>query len=165
MEEGFRARSSKFANLLVLGAYLSGLGLIFALDTTSLISDSFVLPLTSLIAGVTSFAFCGFCFHGGGLLSRALSWRPLRALGNMSYSFYLVHGLAVGFVKQVVRRLIQPGEHNLAFFGYAVVIAPTIAVRIAPPAPPATTCEIMPPTLRLPDCAAATSDGRASVTI
>ena len=117
VEEGFRARSSKFANLLVLGAYLSGLGLIFALDTTSLISDSFVLPLTSLIAGVTSFAFCGFCFHGGGLLSRALSWRPLRALGNMSYSFYLVHGLAVGFVKQVVRRLIQPGEHNLAFLG------------------------------------------------
>ena len=117
VEEGFRARSSNFSNLLVLGAYLCGLGLIFALDTTSVIPDSFVLPVTSAIAGVTSFALCGFCFHGGGILSRALSWRPLRALGNMSYSYYLIHGLAIGAVRQVVRRLLQPGDHNLAFLG------------------------------------------------
>ena len=36
------------------------------------------------------------------------------------------------------------------------LIAPMIAVSMAPPAPPATTCEITPPTLRLPDWAAAT---------
>ena len=33
--------------------------------------------------------------------------------------------------------------------------APMIAVSMAPPAPPAITCEMMPPMLRLPDCAAA----------
>ena len=40
-----------------------------------------------------------------------------------------------------------------------------IAVSIAPPTPPAITCEIMPPTLRWPVAAAATTDGSANVTI
>src|SRR5262245_53390532 len=45
------------------------------------------------------------------------------------------------------------------------LIAPTIAVSMAPPAPPAIACETMPLTLRLPDCAAATTDGNNNVTI
>src|SRR5215471_5190089 len=45
------------------------------------------------------------------------------------------------------------------------LMAPIIAVSMAPPAPPAITCETMPPILRLPDCAAATIDGSANVTI
>ncbi len=117
VEEGFRSRSSKLANLMVLGAYLCGLGLIFAIEKTSVIPDPIVAPLTSVIAGVTSFAFCGFCFHGGGLLSRALSWGPLRALGNMSYSYYLIHALAIGVVRQIIQRLVQPGDHVLVFLG------------------------------------------------
>src|SRR5262249_3699595 len=40
------------------------------------------------------------------------------------------------------------------------LIAPMIAVSMAPPAPPAITCETIPPILRLPDCAAATTDGK-----
>src|SRR5262249_14147980 len=40
-----------------------------------------------------------------------------------------------------------------------------IAVSMAPPAPPATSWEITPPTLKLPDCAAASTDGRTNVTI
>ena len=45
------------------------------------------------------------------------------------------------------------------------LIAPMIAVSIAPPAPPAIACEMMPPTLRLPDCAAAMIAGSNNVTI
>src|SRR5262249_19914645 len=40
-----------------------------------------------------------------------------------------------------------------------------IAVRMAPPAPPATTCEIIPWTLRSPDCAAAVIAGSNRLTI
>ena len=40
-----------------------------------------------------------------------------------------------------------------------------IAVSMAPPAPPATACEMMPPMLRLPDCAAAVIAGNNNVTI
>src|SRR5262249_40706764 len=39
-----------------------------------------------------------------------------------------------------------------------------IAVSMAPPAPPAITCEMIPSTLRLPDCAAAVMAGSNSVT-
>src|SRR6201984_3713770 len=45
------------------------------------------------------------------------------------------------------------------------LIAPMIAVSIAPPAPPAITCEMTPSTLRLPDCAAAVIAGSNKVTI
>jgi len=45
------------------------------------------------------------------------------------------------------------------------LIAPTIAVSMAPPAPPAITCEMIPSTLRLPDCAAAVIAGSNKVTI
>jgi len=45
------------------------------------------------------------------------------------------------------------------------LIAPMIAVSIAPPAPPAIACETMPLTLRLPDCAAAMTAGINNVTI
>src|SRR5262249_34344396 len=45
------------------------------------------------------------------------------------------------------------------------LIAPMIAVSMAPPAPPAITCEMMPWTLRLPDCAAAVIAGSNKVTI
>src|SRR6516225_9345347 len=40
-----------------------------------------------------------------------------------------------------------------------------IAVRMAPPAPPATTWEMMLPMLKLPDSAAAITEGSARVTI
>src|SRR5262249_9441616 len=45
------------------------------------------------------------------------------------------------------------------------LIAPMIAVSMAPPAPPATTCEMIPWTLRSPDCAAAVTAGRTRLTI
>jgi hypothetical protein len=44
------------------------------------------------------------------------------------------------------------------------LIAPMSAVSMAPPAPPATTCEITPLAVRLPDWAAATTDGSNNVT-
>ena len=45
------------------------------------------------------------------------------------------------------------------------MIAPMIAVRMAPPAPPATNWEMMLPMLKLPDSAAAITEGSARVTI
>src|SRR5215813_11831600 len=56
--------------------------------------------------------------------------------------------------------IAQPCRQAAALF----LIAPMSAVSMAPPAPPAIACEMMPPTLRLPDCAAATIDGNNNVT-
>ncbi len=41
------------------------------------------------------YAFVRESLGRNGILHRALAWKPLRALGNMSYSYYLIHGLAL----------------------------------------------------------------------
>lgn len=60
------------------------------------------IPGASGFALKVSILFCGFfvlclaCFRTpSGWLPRAFSWTPLRRLGNMSYSYYLLHGLAL----------------------------------------------------------------------
>lgn len=115
--EGFRNRRSTFTNLMAMVVYFCGLGLIFAIDKTVVIPEQIVAPLIALIAGLTSFAFCGIGFHGSGILSGLLSWAPLRWLGNMSYSYYLIHGLAIGVVRQSVRGMVKPGEHDFIVLG------------------------------------------------
>lgn len=42
-----------------------------------------------------------------GALARAFSWTPLRWLGNMSYSYYLVHGLALNALVTVIARWLD----------------------------------------------------------
>jgi peptidoglycan/LPS O-acetylase OafA/YrhL len=44
---------------------------------------------------LTFYTLCRSCFSGGGLTCRMFSWTPLRWLGNMSYSYYLLHGLVL----------------------------------------------------------------------
>jgi exopolysaccharide production protein ExoZ len=58
-----------------------------------------VLPTSVL--WVTFFLLCLACFERPkSWLAQGFAWTPLRWLGNMSYSYYLIHGLAVkvGFV-------------------------------------------------------------------
>jgi len=113
--ERFRSRTSSFASFAVLGVYGCALGLVYVFQRLGVVPDELVATLVAVAAGVASFLFCGFGFHGGGLLSRILSWSPLRWLGNMSYSFYLIHPLAIGVVKQSAHRFAGPGEHPLLF--------------------------------------------------
>lgn len=113
----FRNRSSTWFDLAALGAYLCGLGLIYAVDKTTIVPGRLGSPVIATIAGAASFAFCGLCFHGGGILGRCFSWGPLRALGNMSYSFYLIHPLAMGTVREAIRRVGDPGQNSLVFAG------------------------------------------------
>jgi peptidoglycan/LPS O-acetylase OafA/YrhL len=57
---------------------------------------------------VSSLLFVKACY-GTGWLNRLFSWTPLRWLGNISYSFYLMHGLVIGFLNKFVLRFI--GEY------------------------------------------------------
>jgi len=51
-------------------------------------------PLNAIVFGLV----CGKCFHNDNAFSDVFSWRPIRWLGNMSYSYYLVHGpVVLGF--------------------------------------------------------------------
>jgi exopolysaccharide production protein ExoZ len=63
------------------------------------------------------YAFCLCCFlRPTDWLARACSWAPLRWLGNMSYSYYLVHGLALKAGFLVLQKTVPSTDHEAAFF-------------------------------------------------
>lgn len=70
-----------------------------------------------------------------GPLTDALSWRPLRALGNMSYSYYLIHGLALHALSFVASRVFH--GRNVALFialfpaGLAATLVASAALYLA----------------------------------
>jgi len=57
--------------------------------------------------------FLGLCLAAfrspGAWLGRGLSWAPLRYVGNISYSYYLLHGLALQVFFAVLQRLVPTG--------------------------------------------------------
>ncbi|MFN0124390.1 MAG: acyltransferase family protein [Blastocatellia bacterium] len=70
-----------------------------------------------------SFPFLAlYCLGHGGWLARAFTWTPLRWMGNMSYSYYLIHGLAIGVLQRVVIRLRPPRtDSELTWFFWLMV--------------------------------------------
>lgn len=64
---------------------------------------------------------------GTGLLARLFRWAPLRALGNVSYSFYLLHGLAVVAVVDHVGPLLN-ALPSAAHFGVLLVMSFAVGV-------------------------------------
>lgn len=52
--------------------------------------------IETLVLFGSFYLFCLHCFvRPEGMLARIFTWTPMRRLGNMSYSYYLVHGLAL----------------------------------------------------------------------
>lgn len=65
-----------------------------------------VIALSPLFA-----LLCYACFSDPrGSLGRAFSWTPIRWLGNMSYSYYLLHGLVLKAMFMVLAMLLPPGS-------------------------------------------------------
>lgn len=59
------------------------------------------------------FLFCFACYSDpSGALARVFSWSPLRWLGNMSYSFYLVHGVTIKASVLVLNKLLPSASHQ-----------------------------------------------------
>lgn len=79
------------------GSFAGLLALVLGLLATLLPisgSDGFALKVTILFG--CFFMLCLSCFRNpGAWLPRTFSWTPIRWLGNMSYSYYLLHGLTL----------------------------------------------------------------------
>ena len=54
--------------------------------------------------------FACFCVEDGarGVTRAVFCWRPMRWLGNMSYSYYLIHGLTIKFFFMVLAKVFPP---------------------------------------------------------
>lgn len=63
-----------------------------------------------LFLGAAFFCFCACCVCHRGWLARCFSFSPLRALGNMSYSYYLIHSVTLKAISRAASFLhLQPG--------------------------------------------------------
>jgi exopolysaccharide production protein ExoZ len=78
------------------------------------------------------YLLCYAAFRESGLSYRIFTWAPLRWLGNMSYSYYLVHGLALNVAFVVLARLFPPSGH--APWMYWALMPPMFAFTLIPSA-------------------------------
>jgi peptidoglycan/LPS O-acetylase OafA/YrhL len=82
---------------------------------------------------VAFFALCLACFRTPrAWLPRAFTWTPLRWLGNMSYSYYLLHGLVLKAEFFALSKLLPPTGHDAALFW--ALLPPMLALTLIPSA-------------------------------
>ena len=116
-----------FATSLVIFYFLYRLTLRNAFSKEALgmvaMGKVFAIAAPFYLFNLYSFAF-------DGRLRRAFEWSPLRWLGNMSYSYYLIHGLAINFCTIVFAKLVPPGTEAATLYWLAipVVLALTLAI-------------------------------------
>ena len=95
-------------------------------------SASYALQALLLCLGYG--VLCHGCFvRPSGFLPRLFQWTPLRWLGNMSYSFYLIHGLtlqALAVVLFRVRLSAVSSAEGLALFAAAFSLSFLVAVGL-----------------------------------
>lgn len=87
--------------------------------------------LHSLILAVTFSALCFSCFKSPQQgLTRAFTWSPMRWLGNMSYSYYLLHGLALNAGFKVLGKFVPTVSNEPLFL--AATLAPMFLLTLIP---------------------------------
>jgi exopolysaccharide production protein ExoZ len=69
-----------------------------------------------LLFGVSFFCLTMYSFGRNGFMGTMFSWAPLRWLGNMSYSYYLIHGLTLNGVVLVAHGAVAADGHAPALF-------------------------------------------------
>ena len=87
-------------------------------------------PYKTAFLGVSCFWLTAYCFGYAGWLYRVFCWTPLRCLGNMSYSYYLIHGAALQGVAALLHRLVSAGPRSPILY-VAVLVAGFGATWIA----------------------------------
>jgi exopolysaccharide production protein ExoZ len=89
------------------------------------------VPLPSWLCGlVVTLGFCSLCsgaFAGDPAVSVSLSCKYLRWFGNMSYSYYLVHGFVVVLCMRGIVNLIDNEISNIMFW---VLLLPIFAASL-----------------------------------
>jgi exopolysaccharide production protein ExoZ len=93
-----------------------------------------VFALKVALLGAAFFVLCFSCFaRPHEWLGRAFSWTPLRWLGNMSYSYYLVHGLALKAGFMALASVLPAAASDGALLP-AVLLLPMFGLTLVPAA-------------------------------
>ena len=94
-EEALRAAVTRVPTAAIAVAYLA--------VTTAGMLDALPAPVAILAFGAVTLALVAKSLSGDNAVARLLTLAPLRALGRVSYSFYLVHWMIVVLVARAVR--------------------------------------------------------------
>lgn len=78
--------------------------------------DTFQGPYKVIVLSISCAMLAFYSFEFDGLLKAFFSWTPLRCLGNMSYSYYLIHGLALHAVAVIAYSIVPEGHPSLPLF-------------------------------------------------
>jgi exopolysaccharide production protein ExoZ len=81
---------------------------------------------------VLFFIFCLECFLLSGLTNKLFSNPPLRWLGNMSYSYYLIHGLALKAIFALLSTVYPPTQEGGLIFW--LFLPPVFCLTLIPSA-------------------------------
>jgi exopolysaccharide production protein ExoZ len=119
-----RLRGAAWLDPLALAA-MAGYGAILLLGGPG-VAGFAALFVACLLLGLAAFG------HDG-MLARGLSWRPLRWLGNMSYSYYLLHGLVLKALFFLLARV--PAAAGLGDQGFWLLLPPAFALTLLGSAP------------------------------
>lgn len=108
--------------------------------------------LNTLLLCVSFFLLCLASFRAPlAPLARLFSWSPMRWLGNMSYSYYLVHGLALKAAFLAMSVLMPRAVFDSWFFWalmpvmFAITLAPSALLFLAVERPFSLARETAPP--------------------
>ncbi len=97
----------------------------------TLVPTGFCIKVGALF--VSFFLLCLACFRDpSASLARAFSWTPLRWLGNMSYSYYLLHGLTLQAAFLVLAMVLPTGENSPWLFW--ALLPPMFTLTLIPSA-------------------------------
>lgn len=89
------------------------------------------VTLNAIILAVAFFALCYACFsRPTAPLARLFCWTPMRWLGNMSYSYYLLHGLALKLGFRLLHNAIPAVAHESLF--YVSMLVPMFTLTLVP---------------------------------
>ena len=106
-----------------------GLGAPVAALLISRVVPSAPYLLLEFMQTAAFFALCAACFNGSAA-DRVFRWTPLRWLGNMSYSYYLLHGLTLIPLSLLAHRWF--GSSMPAGLSW-LLLAPVFALSLLPP--------------------------------
>lgn len=118
---------------------VGGLALALGLLGTLLPWDGTIgAALDTLLLCLSFFLVCLACFRAPQApLARLFSWAPMRWLGNMSYSYYLIHGLALKAAFLAMSVLVPSAAFGSWFFWalmpvmFAITLVPSAALFLA----------------------------------
>jgi len=81
-------------------------------------------PYKTIALSISMFWCTAYCIAFNGRLKRLFSWAPFRYLGNMSYSYYLIHGLTLQGMAMVWAFFSSHGATGVPLFVSALLTGP-----------------------------------------